>query len=143
MGGWTGGWLVPNNDIGYLICNRRQYRLATPHFIPRLTSPLPRHSLYLYRYTIRVHACVYMYVCVCVCAYTNGCKQGYRCKYTFALPKSAFPSLFVLDTSNRMYLRVSFISSFMRLIIKKIYSFIFIPCLYQFDIYTPRICSLP
>ena len=66
MGGRPGGWLVPNNDIGYLICNRRQYRLATPHFIPPLppssstaprlallsSFPSLRHSLYLYRYTI-------------------------------------------------------------------------------------------
>ena len=45
MGGRPGGWLVPNNDIGYLICNRRQYRLATPHFIP----PLPPSLLLLHR----------------------------------------------------------------------------------------------
>lgn len=45
-GEWM-GWFVPNNDIGYLICNRRQYRLATPHFIP---SPLlPVSSLRVVR----------------------------------------------------------------------------------------------
>lgn len=104
MGGWTGGWLVPNNDIGYLICNRRQYRLATPHFIPRLTSlppPPPCFHAILYTCTDTLYASlVYTRVCIYTRIYEPvQPKQGYRCKYTFALPQVAlflpFPYIYM------------------------------------------------
>lgn len=71
------GWFVANNDIGYLICNRRQYRLATPHFIPPARSPTPR-SLSLSR--IRRHPIHTTCICIHrpVCTYSTarqGCRQ--------------------------------------------------------------------
>lgn len=57
------GWFVPNNDIGYLICNRRQYRLATPHFIPPARPSRPAaFSL------VRASPCIYyMYLYTWTC----------------------------------------------------------------------------
>lgn len=86
MGGWTGGWLVPNNDIGYLICNRRQYRLATPHFIPRLTSlppPPPCFHAILYTCTDTLYASL-VYTRVYIHAYI----RTLRCNWSKAIDAS-------------------------------------------------------
>lgn len=65
-GGEWMGWFVPNNDIGYLICNRRQYRLATPHFIPparpcRPRRVLSRSGVTLYILYVPVYMDLYIY----------------------------------------------------------------------------------
>lgn len=89
------GWFVPNNDIGYLICNRRQYRLATPHFIPpsrpsTLAAPdafsrSGRHPVYT---CIHEPVCVYLYRVA-----RQGCRYVASATFT-APPNRSFPILY-------------------------------------------------